>query len=143
MQDGGELLTLSGLKQSEKNIIMISAEFANKFTKDWIAAWNSHIIETILSHYTDDFLLESPIAAQTVPESKGVLKGKAAVGKYWSERLAVMTDLFFEVQEILIGISGLTIYYINKGSGRKAAEVFFFDEEGKVTRSFVYYAPAS
>jgi ketosteroid isomerase-like protein len=119
---------------------MISSDFANKFSNDWIAAWNSHDIETILSHYTDDFTLESPIAAQAVPDSGGILKGKAAVGKYWSERLQVMTNLFFEVHEVLTGISGLTIYYINKGSGRKAAEVFFFNEDGKVAKSFVYYA---
>jgi ketosteroid isomerase-like protein len=119
---------------------MITQHFAYKFTEDWIAAWNSRNIENILSHYTDDFILESPMAAKAVPASGGMLQGKAQVGKYWKERLDLMSNLFFEVYEVLIGVNGLTIYYINTASERKAAEVFFFNEHGKVTKSFVYYA---
>jgi ketosteroid isomerase-like protein len=118
---------------------MIDKHFAQKFTSDWIAAWNSHNLGEILSHYTDDFVLESPLAAQRVPESKGTLYGKEQVRPYWKMGLEVIPDLFFEVHELLLGVNGLTIYYLNRATGRKAAEVFMFNEQMKVVKSFVYY----
>ena len=35
--------------------------FAERFAKDWVAAWNSHDLDSILEHYEDDFEMSSPI----------------------------------------------------------------------------------
>ncbi len=118
---------------------MITQHFAYKFTEEWIAAWNSHNLDNILCHYTDDFSLETPMALKIVPESGGILKGKEAIRAYWAKGLELIPELFFEVYEVLIGINGLTIYYINRATEKKSAEVFFFNDAGKVTKSFVYY----
>jgi ketosteroid isomerase-like protein len=39
---------------------------------DWIAAWNSHDLDAIMSHYEDAIELTSPVAAQLlgVPDGK-------------------------------------------------------------------------
>lgn len=118
---------------------MIAQHFAIKFTEDWIAAWNSHNLDEILSHYTDDFVFESPYALQRIPSSEGKLKGKEAIRAYWKMGLEAIPDLRFEVYELFVGISGITIYYINHATQRKAAEVFFFNEQGKVNKSFAFY----
>ena len=34
---------------------MIEQSFAETFAAEWIAAWNSHDLESILSHYVEDF----------------------------------------------------------------------------------------
>jgi ketosteroid isomerase-like protein len=39
---------------------MMTAEFAAQFAEEWIAAWNSHDLDRILSHYADDFEMASP-----------------------------------------------------------------------------------
>ena len=39
---------------------MLSREFAESFAAEWIEAWNSHDLDRILSHYTDDFVMSSP-----------------------------------------------------------------------------------
>jgi len=39
---------------------MLSKAFADHFAAEWIAAWNSHDLERILSHYTDNFEMSSP-----------------------------------------------------------------------------------
>ena len=41
---------------------MITIEFAKQFSETWTKDWNSHNLEKILSHYTDDFCIESPLA---------------------------------------------------------------------------------
>ena len=43
---------------------MITREFADHFTRELIDAWNSHTLERILAHYTDDFEMSSPYIAR-------------------------------------------------------------------------------
>ena len=100
---------------------MIEQHFAYKFTEDWVASWNSHNIESILEHYTDDFTIESPYALKRVPESGGILKGKPAIKAYWQMGLDAMPDLLFVIHEVLIGINSITLYYSNEATGKKTA----------------------
>lgn len=39
---------------------MINDE-AKQFAEHWISAWNKHDLEEILSHYTDDFDMTTPM----------------------------------------------------------------------------------
>lgn len=35
---------------------MLDHEWALAFARDWIASWNAHDMQRILSHYMDDFV---------------------------------------------------------------------------------------
>ena len=122
---------------------MIDQEFAAHFAADWIAAWNSHDLQRILAHYSDDFEMSSPVIVQIAGELSGGLKGKVAVGAYWAKALALIPALHFELVATLIGVDSITLYY--QGARGMAAEVFFFDAERKdperkVVRAFAHYA---
>jgi ketosteroid isomerase-like protein len=118
---------------------MLTKEFAAQFAQEWIAAWNSHDLERILSHYADDIAIESPIAASIVPESGGSLQGKEAVRKYWALGLQRIPGLKFELMDVLTGVNGLTLYYRNLARGTNTAEVMWINDAGKVHRMFAYY----
>ena len=118
---------------------MIEKDFALKFAEDWINSWNSHDIDVILSHYTEDFTIESPYALKWMPESGGVLNGKPAIKAYWLIALQSIPDLKFELQEVLTGINSITLYYFNPANGKNTAEVMFFNADGKVTKVFAHY----
>ena len=120
---------------------MIDQEFAAHFAADWIAAWNSHDLERILAHYSDDFEMSSPVIVQIAGEPSGRLKGKAAVGAYWAKALALIPELHFELVTTLLGVDSVTLYY--KGARGMAAEVFFFDPQRKVARAYAHYAVES
>ena len=49
-----------------------------------------------------------------------------------------MPTLRFELHSTLVGAESLVIYY--KGTGGMAAEVFFFDPQGKAVRACAHYA---
>jgi len=70
-------------------------EFALKFGKSWVEAWNSHDLNKILSHYTDDFEMTSPVIKQLTKEQSGSLKGKEAIRNYWAKALEMHPDLKF------------------------------------------------
>ena len=117
---------------------MITREFADHFAKEWINSWNSHDLEGILSHYTDDFEMASPYIAQIVGEPSGVLKGKTAVAAYWAKALQRMPTMRFELHSTLVGAESLVIYY--RGARGMAAELFSFDAQGKVAKACAHDA---
>jgi len=117
----------------------MDSAFAREFATRWIDAWNAHDLDRVLAHYTDDFVMSSPVIVQIVGEPSGTLHGKAQVGAYWKKALTIIPDVHFELIDVLAGVESIVIYF--KGArGRIAAEVFEFDSAGKVHRSFANYA---
>jgi len=118
---------------------MMDQQAAHAFTKEWISAWNSHDLDRILSHYTDDFIMESPIALKRLPETAGVVKGKEAVRAYWKMGLELNPTLHFKLHEVLVGVNSITMYYVNTTTGKNTAEVLLLNEEGKAYHGFAHY----
>ena len=118
---------------------MIDKSTAEGFATDWIAAWNSHDLERVLSHYTDDFEFTSPFIIQIAGEPSGRLRGKPAVRAYWAKALARIPNLEFKLKSVLWGVNSLVIHY-HRHDGRDASEWFEFGGEGKVIRSSAHYA---
>lgn len=96
------------------------------FAEDWLAAWNFHDVDAVLSHFHDDVVFTSPIAARLMPDSHGVVRGKAALREYWNAALETMPDLHFEVVGVYRGESVLVLNYRNQ-SGGLVNEVLEFD----------------
>ncbi len=117
---------------------MIEKNFAEEFAKDWIESWNSHDLNRILSHYSDQFEMFSPKIIQIAGEPAGTLKGKDAVGNYWRKALNLVPDLRFELISILIGVNSLTLTYKGVG-GKMASEVFHFNTDLKVNKAYAHY----
>ena len=116
---------------------MIEQAFAEHFAADWIDSWNEHDLVRILSHYTDGFEMSSPMIIKVVSEPSGTLKGKEAVGSYWAKALQLVPNLHFELVATLVGVNSITLYY--NGVRGPSAEVFHFNQDGKVTRSYAHY----
>lgn len=119
---------------------MLSADFANRFAAEWIAAWNAHDLGRVLAHYADDFTMSSPRIAEIAGEPSGTLRGKTAIGAYWRAALDRFPTLRFELVTTLVGADSVTLYYRSNRSGGLAAEVFFFDAGGTVVRAAAHYA---
>lgn len=119
---------------------MITTVFAKYFANEWINSWNSQDIEKILSHYSDDFIIETPMAIKILPETGGIVRGKEAVKKYWTIGLEHIPNLKFEILDVLIGVNVLSIYYLNIATNKKAIEIMSFNNELKVNRATVLYS---
>jgi hypothetical protein len=117
---------------------MIDQSFSEDFAREWIDSWNSHDLSRILSHYSEDFEMSSPLIIQIAGEPSGMLKCKASVGAYWKKALQLIPDLRFERLETLVGVNSLTVYY--KSTRGLSAEVFHFGPDRKVVRAYAHYA---
>jgi hypothetical protein len=119
---------------------MIERSWAMNFAHEWIAAWNSHDLERILSHYTEDFEMTSPLIIERMGVPSGILKGKPAIRPYWSPGLDAEPPLRFELIEVFAGVRSITIYYCSIGR-RLGAEVLEFNANGEVVRAAAHHAP--
>jgi hypothetical protein len=104
----------------------VSAPEPERFAEEWAAAWNRRDVEALLTHFEDDVVFTSPIAAEIVPGSTGVVHGKAALREYWRAALAVVPDLHFDIIGVYGGVSVLVINYRNQ-RGDLVCEVLEFD----------------
>jgi ketosteroid isomerase-like protein len=116
----------------------IAIDFAQRFAAEWIAAWNSHDLERILTLYEDDFEMHSPLIPVLAGEPSGELRGKTAVGAYWAKALRTLPDLRFELVAVLGGVDSVVLYY--EGHRGMSAEVLLFGASEKVRIAYAHYA---
>jgi len=110
-----------------------------EFAREWIAAWNSHDLDAILSHYAEEVVLTSPVAARILNTPSGSVQGKSALREYFKLGLEAYPDLHFEFLDVMRGLSSLVICYINQ-KGTKTAEFMELREGGKVVRVVANYS---
>jgi hypothetical protein len=118
---------------------MITKGSALAFAQHWVESWNSHDMDRILGHYTDDFEMTSPYIISIMNEPSGTLKGKEKVGTYWSFALGKFPNLEFKLIDAFYGVNSVTVYYYSVHRGTNAAEFFLFDPDGKVVKSMAHY----
>jgi ketosteroid isomerase-like protein len=118
---------------------MLDRTRAERFAADWIAAWNSHDLDVILSHYADAIVFHSPRIALVMGEAIDCVAGKPALARYWGKALAESKDLHFTLERLYVGSDSLTIAYHNH-RGQQVAETFVFDGAGIVVESIGAYA---
>lgn len=118
---------------------MIDQQFAAQFAEEWIASWNSHDLDRILAHYSEDFVFSGPFVSRVTGVTTGVLNGKDAVRKYWTRALELVPDLRFELVNVLLGIYSIVLYYQNR-QGLLNAESFEFGPDRLAFRSAAHGA---
>ena len=111
----------------------------NEFAEKWISDWNSHNLEKILSHYTDDFEITTPMIKMALGNDTGTLKGKQAIREYWGKALEKFPDLEFTLFDVTKGVNSIVLYY-QSIMNKKAMEVMFFDNENKIHKVIAHYS---
>jgi len=117
----------------------VTAEKAWEFANHWIAAWNAHDLEAILSHYDDAVELTSPVAARLLALKDGQVAGKENLRSYFRCGLEAYPGLHFQLQDVLCGLNSLVLYYTNQ-SATRTAEFMEFTGQGKVLRVVANYS---
>lgn len=107
-----------------------------RFAEEWIAAWNSHDLERILSHYAEDIVFTSPRALARLPHTEGTVRGNAQLREYWSPLAEIRPNLHFILQQVLETVNGCTILYRDEND-LLVAETMLVNGEGKVVQGIV------
>jgi ketosteroid isomerase-like protein len=108
------------------------------FAEEWIAAWNAHDLEAVLSHYAEDIVFVSPNSTRYTGDPTGRVAGKAALREYWGKALTV-AGLHFTLKGVYAGPDGVAIRYFSSRTNAEAVEVVRFDDDGLVRDSAAFY----
>ncbi|MFH6996463.1 nuclear transport factor 2 family protein [Flavobacterium sp. FlaQc-57] len=111
---------------------------AQKFAKEWIESWNSHDLEKIMKHYSEDIEITTPMIKLAAGIESGSLQGKEQVRAYWSKALIKIPDLHFELVEVASGVDSVALYY-KSIMNKMAIEVMFFNKYGLVNKMIAHY----
>jgi predicted ester cyclase len=106
---------------------------------EWVAAWNAHDLDLIMTHYDDEIELTSPVAAQLLGEAGGRVVGKTNLRAYFQRGLEAYPELRFHLEDVLWGVNSVVLYYTNQ-KGTHTAEFMELSEMGKVTRVVAHYS---
>lgn len=112
---------------------------ARSLASEWIAAWNAHDLDLILSHYEDAIELTSPAAAQLLGTPDGKVVGKANLKSYFQRGLEAYPELHFHLENVLCGINSIVLYYKNQ-KGTHTGEFMELSAAGKVARVIAHYS---
>jgi predicted ester cyclase len=118
--------------------IGMNREEAWKLAEHWVAAWNAHDLELILTHYEDAVELTSPVAAQLLGTADGKVVGKANLRAYFKRGLDAYPELQFRLKDVLCGVKSVVLYYTNQ-KGTHSAEFMELSASGKVNRVVANY----
>jgi hypothetical protein len=117
---------------------MLTEAEARAFASDWIAAWNAHDLNRILSHYSSDTVFSSPFIAALGADTSGSVRGREALRAYFMTALGKFPALEFRLRGVFRGVETLTLLY-ESVQGRLAAETMVLDSAGQVTRCWAQY----
>jgi hypothetical protein len=112
---------------------------AKEFAHQWVAAWNSHNLDSIMSHYDANAVLISPAAAKILDAPSGTVDGNAALRSYFKHGLELYPNLHFELLDVMSGLSSIVLYYKNQ-KGTYTAEFMEFGNDGKIVRAVANYS---
>ena len=118
---------------------LMTEDEARSFAADWIEAWNSHDLDRIMTHYAEDVVLVSPIAAQLLSDPAGMVRGKDSLREYFQKGLNAFPQLRFDLIEVMRGLSSIVLYYKNQ-KGTKSGEFMELNPQRKITRVVANYS---
>ena len=116
----------------------MTKDAARELANDWVAAWNAHDLDLIMTHYEDAIELTSPAAAQLLGTPDGRVAGKPNLRAYFQRGLEAYPELRFQLEDVLWGINSVVLYYTNQ-KGSRTAEFMELSANGKVARVVANY----
>jgi hypothetical protein len=117
----------------------VTRDDAWKLANHWVAAWNAHDLDSIMTHYEDAIELTSPVAAQLLGVPDGKVVGKANLRAYFQRGLEAYPELHFRLEDVLWGINSVVLLYKNQ-KGTRTAEFMELSAAGKVRRVVANYS---
>ncbi len=117
----------------------VTKDEAWKLANHWVAAWNAHDLDLIMTHYEDAVELTSPAAARLLGTPDGKVAGKANLRAYFQRGLKAHPELQFRLEDVLWGVKSMVLYYLNQ-KGSRTAEFMELSANGKVARVVANYS---
>jgi predicted ester cyclase len=116
----------------------VTRDDAWSLANHWVAAWNAHDLDLIMTHYEDAIELTSPVASRLLGIPDGKVVGKSNLRAYFQRGLEAYPELHFHLEDVLWGVNSVVLCYKNQ-KGTRTAEFMELSGTGKVARVVANY----
>ena len=89
----------------------------------WFEAFNEHYLEKLLALYHHDAEHFSPKLKIRLPETQGLIKGKAALRSWWQDAFDRLPSLKYEVNKLTADDEQVFMEYIRHVEGEEDLKV--------------------
>lgn len=112
-----------------------------RIAHEWLDAFNAHDLEALLALYADDAEHFSPKLYALRPETKGMVKGKAALRDWWRDAFHRLPTLRYEVKRLIADNVNVFMEYTRHVEGELALNVgeVLQLRDGVIVASRVYH----
>ncbi|MCC6181697.1 MAG: nuclear transport factor 2 family protein [Bacteroidia bacterium] len=120
---------------------MTTSQQNKQIALKWFEAFNEHNLEKLLSLYNDNAQHYSPKLKIRKPETKGLIKGKAALREWWQDAFDRLPTLRYELIKLTIDEEQVFMEYIrhvNNDEDLNVGEVLQI-KDGLIVFSRVYH----
>lgn len=117
-----------------KTIIELKA-----IAEDWIASWNAHDLDRIMSHYADNVEFEANTVVKRWNKPDGKLRGINELREHFKLGLSLAPQIHFAFEQIFSVPSGYTVLY-RRDNGNQVIDVVELNEAGKARRVKAFYS---
>ena len=117
---------------------MLTPEKATALQHEWIAAWNTHDIDTFMHHYSENVVFASPLIVKILGLPDGTITGKQPLRDYFINGLSRFPELHFKLYSVLSGCNSLVIHY-KSVTNLVGAEGMILDNAGKIKSCLCHY----
>ncbi|HEX9480743.1 MAG TPA: nuclear transport factor 2 family protein [Solirubrobacteraceae bacterium] len=111
---------------------------ARELAEEWIASWNEHDLETIMSMYAPQVVFHTPTLIDTLGVPDGRIEGTERLREHFARGLARLPGLRFELVQVYTGVRAVAIAY-KWADGTPVCEVHEYDEQERIERVQALY----
>ena len=116
-------------------------DLLKKIALSWFEAFNAHDLEALLFLYHDEAEHFSPKLKVRLPETCGLIKGKAALRSWWKDSFDRLPSLKYEVLKLTADSEQVFMEYVRHVAGEEDLRVgeILQITQGKIVFSRVYH----
>lgn len=108
----------------------------------WLERFNAKDLDGLLALYADDAVHVSPKLRDRQPETKGEIRGKAALRAWWHDAFVRLPQLTYTERRVVAEGDAVFLEYVRSVPGEAdlvVAELYVVDAAGLIARSHVFH----
>jgi 8-oxo-dGTP diphosphatase len=99
--DAGDLDAPANVRELVRMALIGDPRPLEAAARAWMDAFNGRDLERLLALYADDAVHTSPKLRDRMPETKGEVRGKTALGAWWRDAMERLPDMRYEVRHLV------------------------------------------
>jgi hypothetical protein len=106
--------------------------------EEWVAAWNSHDLDTIMALYAPAVRFQTPTAIASLGIPDGLINGAGRLREHFARGLARLPDLRFDLDQVYVGVRSVAITY-RWADGTPVCELHEYGPDERIERVQALY----